>query len=83
MPVSGRLSNSKMRSPRTRVGVGPPSRPASPDACHADVKAGLEAARKAPALDVWSRDLVVRVMHEPGWLFCPGFTNGFVGREAA
>ena len=32
-------------------------------------------------LDVWSRDLVVRVMDEPGLLFRPGFADGFVGRE--
>lgn len=33
-------------------------------------------------LDVWSRDLVVWVVHEPGGLFGPGFADGFVGREA-
>lgn len=34
-------------------------------------------------LGVWSRDLVVRVMDEPGRLLRPGFADGFVGREAA
>lgn len=35
------------------------------------------------ALDVWSQDLVVRVLSEPGGLVHPGFADRFVGREAA
>ena len=34
-------------------------------------------------LAVWSRDLVVRIMDEPGRLIRPGFADGFVGGEAA
>ena len=33
-------------------------------------------------LDVWSRNLVVRILDEPAWLICPGFADGFVGGEA-
>ena len=34
-------------------------------------------------LDVWHRNLVVRVGYESYRLICPGFAYGFVGREAA
>ncbi|WP_335645495.1 DNA methyltransferase [Methylobacterium durans] len=34
-------------------------------------------------LDVWSRDLVVRVLGEPRGLLRPSFADSFVGREAA
>jgi putative SOS response-associated peptidase YedK len=40
------------------------------------------AANAKLALAVWSRDLVVRIIDEPGRLFGPGFADGFVGREA-
>lgn len=33
--------------------------------------------------DVWSRDLLVRVVHEPGRLVRPGFADGLIGCEAA
>ena len=33
-------------------------------------------------LDVWSRDLVVRVVREPERLVRPGFADGLVGCQA-
>ena len=40
-------------------------------------------ASREVALDVWSRNLVVRVIREPGRVVCPGFADGLVGGEAA